>query len=143
MLLLVHHLSQLSAGQTVAHGNGIAAHKAGNLLLEQSALHPVTQGIGAVQYHQPLSGGSAVGNAAVKRGDEGIVAAAHVGDVIHQSVEPFQERRGQPLGFFCVEAAHRQTAFRVDFVGKESAGGLVPPNAVLRGKEQLQVTAIL
>ena len=121
----------------------MAANETAAFHVQQAALHPVAQGIGPVQHHQPLARGGAVGDAVPEGGDEGIVAAAYVGNVVDQSIEPVQIGLGKPLGFLGIEAADGETAFGVDLVFKKSAGGFVAPDTMLRRQQKLQIAAFL
>jgi len=138
---LIHHHCQLAAGQTVAHGHLVAPHKAHDFRLQQAALHPVAQGIGAIQHHQPLPGSSAILDAIAQRGEEGIVPASHIRHIIHQRVKQRQRLLGQPLGGFGIKAADSQAAFPVDFILKQRPRRLVSPHAMLRCQQQLQIAA--
>jgi len=141
--LPVHHLRQLAAGQAVADGHFVAAHKADDIRPHNAALHPVAQGIGPVQHHQALPCGGTVLNAVAQGGQKGVVPAAHVCNVVDQGVKKGQGFPGQPLGVLGVKAADGQTAALVELVGEESPGGLVSPDAVLRGQQQPQIAALL
>ena len=141
--LPIHHLRQLAAGQAVADGDLVAAHKADDLRPHNAALHPVPQGIGPVQHHQALPGGGTVLNAVAQGGQKGVVPAAHVCNVVDQGVKKGQGLPGQPLGVLGVKAADGQAAALVDFIGKQGPGGLVPPDTVLRGQQKLQIAALL
>ena len=141
--LLVHHDRQLTAGQAVAHRHFVAAYKADGLLPHQATLYPVSQGVWPIQNHQTLPGGRAVLNAVAQGGQEGVVPASYVRHVIDQGVEKRKGLLRQPLGISGVQTADRQTAFLVNFVRKQSTGGFIAPDAVLRGQQQPQIAALL
>ncbi len=140
LLLGVDHAGELAAGQAVALGHGPAAHKAAVVLPQQSTLYRAAQGVAPVQHHQPLVRPGAVGHDIFQGGNEGIVPAAHILNVIYQRVEPLQRRRGQALAALAVQAHHGQTGGDVHTVLKQLAGALVSPDAVLGRQQQPQIT---
>ena len=135
----VDHPGHFPAGQAIAHRKGVPAHKAVDFRLQDAALHPVSQGIGSVQHHQPLSCPGAVLQAVAKGGQEGIVPASHIRHIVHQGIKPGKQLLRQPLAVLGVQAAHRQTAEGVHLVGEQGSRRLVPPDTVLRRQQQAQI----
>ena len=139
--LLVHHHRQLAAGQAVAYRDRVATHKAGSFLPQKTALHPVAQRIGTIQHHQPLPSGSAVLHAVAQGGEEGVIPAAYVGNVVDQRIEQRQGIGGQTFGLLCIQTADSQAGIFVHLVGEHRPGGLVAANTVFRRQQKPQVTA--
>ena len=99
-----------------------------DLLICSNNITPVAQRIGTIQHHQPLPGGSAVLHAVAQGGEEGVIPAAYVGNVVGQRIEQRQGIGGQTFGLLCIQTANSQAGVFVHLVGEHRPGGLVAAN---------------
>ena len=123
----------------MAHGHRVSPHEAGELRLQDVALHGVpTDGIGSVQDDE--------GNSRFRRSllgqrhgpDVGVVAGADVLDVEEEEVHPLQHLRGGLAGT-TVQGVHGEARRGVHRALHPLAGFGGTPDAVLRPEEGHQL----
>ena len=121
----------------------MAADEALHALLEHDALGGAAQRVGTVEHNEALAVFRAVEQQIFERGNECIVPAADVLNIVDERIKFRSRFARHALGAGAVQALYAQAGGRVDAVGEHLACGLVAADAVLRREQKPEIADLL